>query len=292
MKESTQKQNGLIDAVLFVVFILSFFLDLTGLALHQWLGLAAGALALYHLARHWRWVIAVGLRLSERLKARAGWYFLIDFGLLFGFASIVISGILISSWLDLAWIDASVVWAYHVTTALLTLGLLLVKIALHARWILHTAHAQVLAAPRPSGKGIAAGEEYARGRREFLKLMGAVGVVSLLALAKGASSLGQAQETQATASTGAVEGTATTAVPTVMDVPAAAPGSTANATAQSTAVPTPTAAPTATAQANSAGSSASQACTVRCNRGCSFPGHCGRYVDTNNNGKCDRGECL
>lgn len=292
MKETTQKQNGLIDAVLFIIFLLSFFLDLTGLALHQWLGLVAGALALYHLARHWRWVVSVGLHLSERLKARAGWYFLIDFGLLFGFSSIVVSGILISSWLDLAWIDASVVWAYHVTTALLTLGLLLLKIALHGRWILHTARERLFTTAQSSRKGIAAGEEYARGRREFLKLMGAVGVVSLLALAKGASSLSQAQETQATTATEAVEGTATTALPATTDVPAAAPGSTSNATAQSTAVPTPTAAPTATAQANSTGNSASQSCTVRCNRGCSFPGHCGRYIDTNNNGKCDRGECL
>jgi hypothetical protein len=31
---------------------------------------------------------------------------------------------------------------------------------------------------------------------------------------------------------------------------------------------------------------------VRCNRGCSFPGQCHRYVDSNANNLCDNGECL
>jgi hypothetical protein len=35
-----------------------------------------------------------------------------------------------------------------------------------------------------------------------------------------------------------------------------------------------------------------QICTKRCPRGCSYPGHCRRYTDSNNNGYCDLGECL
>ena len=59
MNGNTQKHNWWIDAALFGAFLLTFFLDLTGLALHQWLGVAAGALALYQLARHWTWMRAV-----------------------------------------------------------------------------------------------------------------------------------------------------------------------------------------------------------------------------------------
>ena len=33
-------------------------------------------------------------------------------------------------------------------------------------------------------------------------------------------------------------------------------------------------------------------CTVSCHKACSYPGHCNRYVDVNNNGRCDLGECI
>ncbi len=293
MKNDSQKRNWWIDAVLFGAFILSFFLDLTGLPLHQWLGLAVGGLALYHLARHWNWVSAVGRRLSERLKSRAGWYFLIDFGLLYGFASIIFSGMLISTWFDLSWIDFAVLRTYHVVVSLLTLGLLLVKIGLHARWILQTARERVFSAPRAAGsRPIATSNaDFARERREFLKLMGVVGAVSLVALVNGARSLNLAQAAQESASGGSLDGT--TADPTAVSSSASAQTantSAASLPAQATSTPAPTATAQAAAQASLQSSSA-QACSVRCPRGCSYPGHCRRYTDSNNNGKCDLGEC-
>ncbi|TLN02145.1 hypothetical protein FDZ74_15390, partial [bacterium] len=201
MKNDTQKHNWLLDAILFAAFMLTFFLDLTGVPLHQWLGMAAGALALYHLARHWEWVVAVGQHLSQRLKSRSGWYLLLDGALMFGLASILASGLLISTWLNLAWINLDVVWTYHVIFALLTLALLLLKIGLHARWIVRVARERVFAPPQPRTTGfsparVAPALENARGRREFLKLMSAVGVVSLVALSRGAASLVAAQKAQ------------------------------------------------------------------------------------------------
>ncbi len=59
MNGDAQKHNWWIDSALFGAFLLTFFLDLTGLTLHQWLGVVAGALALYQLARHWTWTWAV-----------------------------------------------------------------------------------------------------------------------------------------------------------------------------------------------------------------------------------------
>lgn len=43
---------------------------------------------------------------------------------------------------------------------------------------------------------------------------------------------------------------------------------------------------------NPIGSSSSNACTLQCERRCSYPGHCRRYRDTNQNNRCDYGECL
>ncbi len=44
-----QKRNWVLDAILFVIFIFTFLLDLTGVVLHQWLGIIAGAIATIHL---------------------------------------------------------------------------------------------------------------------------------------------------------------------------------------------------------------------------------------------------
>ena len=40
MKQKTQTMHWIIDAALLFGFLLAFFLDLTGLAVHQWLGVA------------------------------------------------------------------------------------------------------------------------------------------------------------------------------------------------------------------------------------------------------------
>jgi len=239
-----QKHNWWIDAALFSAFLLTFFLDLTGLALHQWLGVAAGLLALYHLARHWSWTLAVGTRFLRGRFNRASGYLLIDAGLLAGFTAILVSGLLMSSWFNLAQAGAAGWRSLHVIASLLTLGLLVVKIGLHARWIVTTAREKVFALPQaaPTGAGN-------RGRRDFLKLMGAVGVVSVIALTRAAGSLAQDQ---------------------------------AESTDETTAY----------AQTTTAGSSSAQVCAVRCGRRCSYPGHCRRYTDANNNGRCDLGECL
>jgi ABC-type Fe3+ transport system permease subunit len=50
--QSTQKSRWLVNAALFAGFILAFLLNLTGLAVHQWLGLAVFAAAIYHLFDH------------------------------------------------------------------------------------------------------------------------------------------------------------------------------------------------------------------------------------------------
>ena len=47
---------------------------------------------------------------------------------------------------------------------------------------------------------------------------------------------------------------------------------------------------TATAVPNNNQSSSN--CVVLCPNGCSYPGRCRRYVDSNNNQRCDLGECL
>ena len=42
MKSNPSKHNWCVDLILFVGLILMFFLDLTGIGLHQWIGIAVG----------------------------------------------------------------------------------------------------------------------------------------------------------------------------------------------------------------------------------------------------------
>ncbi len=262
MKSKTHKMNGLIDAVLFGGFVLACFLKLTGQAAHQWLGIAVGGLALYHLWRHQVWVAAAARRWFGGLAGRARLYSLLDLGLLAGLGGIIVTGVVISSWLNLQLGDYAVWRDWHVAMTLGTLGLLVAKLGLHWRWI-----AQALRAPaRPTSPArlalpavaAAAAPAGAVGRRDFLKVMGAVSVAALVTGAQIVAS----------------QAAATLPVQQI----ASAAASSSNAS-------------TATTITTASNSTSATTCQVRCNRRCSYPGHCRRYTDANQNGRCDWGEC-
>jgi hypothetical protein len=254
MKMNKQKHHWLIDAALFGAFLVSFWLELTGVALHQWLGVAIGAVAGYHLFTHWNWVKAVTHRFFKQTSMQARLYYVVDAAVLIGIAMIIVTGLVISTWLNLTLTNYSAWWMVHVIASIGTLAAVVIKLGLHWRWIVATARRYIFPqppqpAPMPAANGL--------GRREFLRLMGGVSVVAAIAAGSAVEALGQ------TATTAATTGTAATQSKT---------------TSQSTA--------TTSTQSQSASS-----CTVQCNRRCSYPGHCRRYTDSNNNGRCDLGEC-
>jgi hypothetical protein len=297
MKQHRSKFNWIIDAVLFIGFILLFFLNLTGLALHQWIGIAGGALALYHLITHWDWVEAVTKRFFGRTSSKSRLYYLVDAAILIGFEAILLSGLVISTWLSInltnssAWID------FHIGASVVTLVLVVFKLAIHWRWIVKTTQrmlpqsltAQSKAAQTqstlpqaainyPTAQTIPAArlssdaghttnvrpavpdrrDELGRNdRREFLKMMGVVGAASALALLNVAHSTVGAQS------------------------------QTESSDQQSSSQTT------STSQTTSQTTTSTLACVGRCPKGrsCSYPGGCRLYTDSNGNGRCDYGEC-
>lgn len=260
MKQDKQKTNWLLDAALFGGFIGALWLELTGVELHQWLGIAVAAVAGWHLWKHWTWVKAVSGRLFGNANGRSRTYYLVDAGLAAGFTAITVTGVVISTWLDLALAGYAAWHAVHVVASVATLALLTVKIGLHWRWIMDVARRRVFGgvsrAPTLPATPQARPAAAALGRRDFVKLMAGAGAVALLS---GVNALGAVK------------------VDAVEASPAAA---TASASAATTATTTTTTTTTASAS-----------CTVRCNRRCSYPGQCRKYTDTNNNGRCDLGEC-
>ncbi|MBN1887299.1 MAG: twin-arginine translocation signal domain-containing protein [Thermoflexales bacterium] len=334
MKTNKQKTNWVIDAVLTIAFWLAFFLDLTGLALHQWLGIAVGALATYHLLVHWDWVKAVTRRLWEptsgrgaserRASERGTLFYLIDTALILGLGLIITSGLVISTWLSLplgnyaAWKDV------HVLASVISLLVLVLKLALHGRWIAGVARRYIFTPP--AGRSIPAVQPAAASgdldRRDFLKWMGVIGAGGVLAvgsalqdsvaiLADSGSILANNDailtNSDASLSSSGTSPANNDAILTNSDAslsssstsPANSDASSANSDASPANSDTNPANESSSdrSEANSPGteSTTSQApttCTVRCNRMCSYPGRCRRYVDSNNNNRCDWGECM
>jgi hypothetical protein len=236
-----------------------------GIELHQWIGLFGSALAVYHLLVHWDWVRAVTPRFFNRTPGRARLIYLVDLVMLVGFAAIASTGMLISTWLNLPLAHYAAWLTVHIVASIITLLALVLKLGLRARWIAlaarNTLAIQAPILPTRPVAGPVRAERRTVSRREFLVVMGVSGAASLLALLQGAAGLKDLSGAgaQAAAQTGLQAGSE--------NVSSASLGSSSQA------------------------DSASSTCSVRCDRGCSYPGHCRRYVDSNNNNYCDLGEC-
>ncbi len=299
MKPKSQKQKWAVNASLFMLFIASFFLDLTGLELHQWLGMIVGAGAAYHLITHWTWVKAVSRRFFGSTSVQARGFYLLDAAMLVGLATIILTGVVISSWLNLSLAAYDAWHSVHVIASIVTISTLMLKVIVHWRMIANLfkrpATQLVMGRPTqpvPSAVPMQSVGARVMSRRDFLKVMGVAGVLSVVALGKAVQSLQSgALNALTSVEAASVPTAAATSVPSTATPAAVAAAATAVAVPSvPTSVPTslPTALPTATAVPQVAVST----CSVRCPRGCSFPGHCRRYADSNGNGRCDLGECL
>lgn len=284
MKRPSPKTNWWIDAVLLGSFLVAFLMDLTGLSLHQWLGLAVGILAAYHLLVHWTWVKSVTRRFFKQTCGRARLCYLVDAGVMGGLGLIVGTGLVISTWLSLPLANYDAWHHLHIMASIVTLLLVVLKVGLHWRWIVTVARRSLVpaSAPVPPLQPAPAGATL--GRREFLTLMGVVGVTSVVAISQAMKALHSASLTSTAA---------------VLAQSASQPAATGVTPATATATPTPlptasaTSTPAPTAEAWGTGAAETSAtCQVQCPRGCFYPGHCRRYTDSNGNGRCDRGECL
>jgi hypothetical protein len=300
------KNKKMVDLGLYLIFVATFFLDLTGVILHEWLGMIAGAIAIYHLAMHWKWVVAAIRQFFRRASGKTRLYSLVDAGLLLGLLACVVTGLAISTWLNLASIDYEAWRTAHLVVSIATALVTLMKVGLHWSWILKALSKRVkiarvsVSAREPQS---VLSMQRRLDRRGFLKVVGITGVVTILAASRALEGLAVearpvaagkvlAQESDSqpsAAETSAVElgQTAETALSPNVLTSTESPTLTAT-NVQATDVPTEV----ATAVLAQSQATAVSACSIRCPRGCSFPGRCRRYVDSNANNRCDLGECL
>lgn len=299
-----------IDLFLLIGFLLSFYLNVTGVIIHQWLGVVVIFLAGVHLMMHWNWVKSVTARFVKGTNSRSRLFYVIDFLIMLGAVTILETGLMISTWFNLALSNYSIWVDIHIYSAITVLALAVLKIGLHWRWVVNTTKKvfsfqttslgrlkPVPVEVEPTRRRLSEDRE-AVDRRQFLSAMGLVGLGSLLAVSNVFSD-GKVAWAEAADDPNFIS--LPTGANAVTPQPAAAAStSTVQPTRQAATItledePTVTVAPTQTvAQENivPVASDTSTYCTIQCRRGCSFPGHCRRYTDANGNGKCDLGECI
>jgi hypothetical protein len=292
------KQNWWIDLVLFAGFILTFFLDLTGLPLHQWIGVGVGALIIVHLLVHENWLKGITNKFAKSSN-KSRFFLVLDILLLVGFYLILYTGIIMSTWLNLNLTNYSAWYTLHLWSSIITLQVLLVKVAAHWKWIVNAVKPQKKAVETLPAVNVNTSVQPAHtgktlDRRTFLRDSLAVGAVlffegtQIVNLVRASASsnatstqteVQQASAAQETVSQATQQSTQAATQSAAVEQPAG------------TATSVPTSVPTAVPTAVQAQSSGASTCTVICNRGCSYPGRCRRYVDNNGNGICDNTEC-
>lgn len=284
----TQKQqnNWWLDLLLFAVFLAAFLLDLTGVDIHQWLGVGLFALILLHLARHASWINGVFEHFFGKASNRARGYALIDLLLMLDFLTITFTGLVISTWLNLYFTNYDAWVTVHVISSISGLVLLVLKTGLHWRWIVCQAGKIFKRESVNQGGMIPEPIIATVNRRQFLVSMGLVSVSSVLAVTNVLPRLKELRSSAA-----------------VFDSEPTQPTSTVVAESQATQVvanseaqvqPSATAAPQATATVTTQPTQVVAACSYRCRKGkhCAFPGKCHDYIDNNSNALCDLGECM
>lgn len=145
---SRTRTNLIVDIIIFVGFLLSTAPAFTGMAIHEWLGLALAAGIVTHLLLHWKWLVEVTRRFFHKMPWSTRVNYVLN-GLLF--ISIVLisaSGIMISKealpLLGLE-IQGGGSWKMiHTLSADIIVFLMGLHVALHWTWIVNATKRYVI----------------------------------------------------------------------------------------------------------------------------------------------------
>ncbi|MEQ8201025.1 MAG: DUF4405 domain-containing protein [Syntrophomonadaceae bacterium] len=141
-----------LDIILTVLFVLLIYPRQTGFSFHELAGLASGALVLFHLLLNWSWVKNVSRNLfNPKVKAKTKYFYLLNALSLLVLVGIIITGIQISAVLFPSAGPASrSIITLHKWLSYGCLGLLGLHLALHWKFVAHTAPRLFRSAGRPS----------------------------------------------------------------------------------------------------------------------------------------------
>ncbi|GAB4423443.1 MAG: DUF4405 domain-containing protein [Anaerolineae bacterium] len=136
---SQTKVNLAIDGGIFIGFLVADNPHFTGMAIHEWLGIAFGAAIIMHLLLHWQWLVAVTRRFLSNVPWQARLNYILNLFLFIDVTIIILSGLMISREalpsLGLSLASSGAWKGLHHLTANLSLALIGLHVALHWQWI-------------------------------------------------------------------------------------------------------------------------------------------------------------
>lgn len=143
------KVNLALDIAIFGAVLAALQPRLTGMAIHEWLGIAFGVGIVTHLLLHWQWIVEV----TKRFLARTSWSARVNYilnGLLFiDITVIIFTGLMISK-VALPSLGLQVAQGFawrslHGQASDVAVFLVGLHVALHWKWIVNTIKRYVIA---------------------------------------------------------------------------------------------------------------------------------------------------
>jgi len=126
----------LVDAVLLGGFWLVNQVHLTGIAFHEWFGIAMGLILILHLVMHWRWVVNIVKNFFKRSGLVQHLKLVLDVVGFAAFFTIIVSGVLMSRsvlpTLGLSGLHSQSLKMIHVTATNLTIAMIAGHLLLNA----------------------------------------------------------------------------------------------------------------------------------------------------------------
>jgi cytochrome b len=136
------KTDLLVDGSIFAAFLIAMDPRSSGIAVHEWLGIAFCAAIITHLLLHWRWIVSTTRRLFSRAAQQARLNYFLNTLLFIDITLVIFTGLMISrvALPSLGiYLGGGFVWrGLHSLTANLSLVLISAHVALHWRWIVET----------------------------------------------------------------------------------------------------------------------------------------------------------
>lgn len=147
-KVNPVKINYLYDLLILIVFLVLFDPHVTGVAIHEWLGIAFGAALITHLLLHWKWLVASTRRFLGRLPRATRLNYVLNALLFVAMTVLIFSGLMMSeSALPALGIQLPEGRTWHQLHALSSDWALIIlgfHVALHWKWILTTTKRYVI----------------------------------------------------------------------------------------------------------------------------------------------------
>lgn len=139
----------LIDAAIFLAFLIALDPHWTGIAIHEWLSIAGTAVVIVHLLLHWDWIVEVTGRFFSKLNGNTRLNWIINAVFFVDFVVIMLSGFFISEsalpLLGIATDHHNRFWGQmHDLSANLSLLILGLHVAIHWKWIVSTIKRYIL----------------------------------------------------------------------------------------------------------------------------------------------------